>query len=258
MKKDMIDYHCHLLPALDDGATDREESLKMAGILSRFGFSTVHCTPHRIKGCYENTPPRVTKTTHSLQRLLDEAGIELRLIPGGEHYLDEFLPDQLPGAMAFGPYRCLLVEVPFGSGSEMLKPMVSCFSEHGLTPLIAHPERCRAFEPVVREQGLRGALSFVLGRNKAEDPDCSALLTLRKAGCRFQGNLGSFAGFYGSEIKERALLFLKEGVYSCLGSDAHRSEHLSKMLTAGFEAVVSAVGDEAAMRLLCGSDLENA
>jgi len=244
--KEFIDYHCHLLPALDDGATDRIESLKMARILYDFGFSTVHCTPHRIKGCYENDPPRVTQTARSLQCLLDQAGIPLRLIPGGEHYLDEFLPDLLPGALAFGSSRSLLVEVPFRSGTELLHPMVASFLQHGLTPLIAHPERCRAFEPV------HGALSFLLGRYKSEDLEGSAVLTLQQAGCRFQGNLGSFAGYYGSEIKERALLFLKHGVYSCLGSDAHRSEHLEEMLSSGFAAVVAEVGEEAALGLLRG------
>jgi len=254
MKENMTDYHCHLLPALDDGATDLQESLAMARILSAFGFSTVHCTPHRITGCYENDPPRVSQTTRSLQRKLDEAGILLRLIPGGEHYLDEFLSDQLPGAPAFGPSRYLLVEVPFRSGSEMLQPMVASFLQHGLTPLIAHPERCRAFEPLVREQGLRGALSFVLGKQKPEDLEGSPIPSLQESGCRFQGNLGSFAGLYGSEVKERALLFLQKGVYSCLGSDAHRSEHLEEMLDAGSAAVVAEVGEKVASALLRGFD----
>jgi protein-tyrosine phosphatase len=256
MNKDFIDYHCHLLPALDDGATDAQESLEMARILADFGFAAVHCTPHLIKGCYENDPARVTQTTRSLQRLLDDAGIALRLSPGTEHYLDEFLLDLLPGALMAGSSRYLLVEAPLMAGSGMLPAMVAGLLARGLAPLIAHPERCSVFEPAVREEGLRGAFSFVLGRQKKLDLESSLVITLRDSGCRFQGNLGSFAGYYGSDVKQRALLFLKEGVYSCLGSDAHRSKQLEAMLSAGFEAVVSAVGEEEAHALLTGSSLQ--
>lgn len=253
MRKDLTDFHCHLLPALDDGATDLKESLEMARILSEFGFSTVHCTPHLIRGGYENDPPRVTHAVHAMQRLLDQAGISLRLIPGNEHYLDAYLPEMLPTALRVGASRYLLVEVPFGAGPEMLCPMVESFSMHGLTPLIAHPERCRAFEPVPREHGLRGAFSFVLGKQQAANLEGTEIVALQQLGCRFQGNLGSFAGYYGREIQERALLFLKEGVYSCLGSDAHRSEQLRDMLIAGVTVIESAVGEEKALELLRGT-----
>jgi protein-tyrosine phosphatase len=257
MKRNFIDHHCHLLPGLDDGATDPRESVEMARLLADFGFATVHCTPHRITGCYENDPARVTQATRSLQRLLDDEGVALRLIPGTEHYLDEFLIDLLPGALTAAPSRRLLVEVPFRSGSEMVPSMVAGLLKRGLSPLFAHPERCNAFEPALQEEGLRGALSFVLGRQKKLDMEGSLVLTLRGSGCGFQGNLGSFAGLYGSEVKQRAILFLEHGVYCCLGSDAHRSQHLSSMLSAGLEAVVSVVGEEAAFRLLDGSSLES-
>lgn len=255
MNKDFTDYHCHLLPALDDGSTDQQESIEMARILAAFGFATVHCTPHRIKGCYENDPARVSQATGSLQRLLDEAGIALRLIPSTEHFCDEFLLDQLPGALTTGLSRYLLVEIPFRSGSGMLPAMVAGLVARGLAPLIAHPERCSAFEPAVVKEGLRGALSFVLGRQKKFDMEGATVLTLRHSGCRFQGNLGSFSGWYGSEVKERAILFLEHGVYSCLGSDAHRSDDLATMLAAGLETVVAVVGEEAAHALLTGSSL---
>jgi len=254
MKRTFTDYHCHLLPALDDGATDLQESLAMARILADFGFSTVYCTPHRIKGCFENDPQRVEKATDSLQRLLSQAGLDLRLLPGTEHYLDEFLLDQMPNALTLA-HRYLLVEVPFRSGPEMLPAVVEGLGKRGLTPLFAHPERCNAFAPPLREEGGR-RFPFALKRQKTPDLTGSLILKLRDTGCRFQGNLGSFAGFYGSEVKQRAILFLKHGVYSCLGSDAHRSERLSSLLLAGFQTVVETVGEEAAQQLLSGSSLQ--
>lgn len=255
MKKEFVDYHCHLLPSLDDGSTDPEESLAMARILAGFGFAVVHCTPHRIKGCYENEPDAVRQATRLLQRRVHEAGINLSLVPGTEHYLDEFLIDQLPDALTTGSRPHLLVEAPFRSGSDMLPAMVAGVVSRGMVPVIAHPERCSVFDPG-RAPGSRGAFSFLRGKHKKHDLSSSLVMGLRVAGCRYQGNLGSFAGFYGSEIRERAILFLKEGVYSCLGSDAHRSDHLGRLLSEGFDAVVGAVGEEAAYQLLSGKALK--
>ena len=119
---DFVDFHSHLLPAIDDGAADTGDSLEMARALAWFGFGTVHCTPHLIKGGYENPPERVRRATVSLQRTLDDAGIALRLVCGTEHYLDEYLPEYLPGALTVNSSRYLLVEVPFRAGAETVPP----------------------------------------------------------------------------------------------------------------------------------------
>ena len=251
MSGNFVDYHCHLLPCIDDGAVDQRESLAMARVLADFGFATVHCTPHRITGIFENPPQRVRQATASLQRLLDDSGIALRLVPGTEHYLDEQLTEKLPGALTFGSPPALLLEVPFRSGGEGVPATVARLQKRGLLPLVAHPERCRAFQPE-RAGGVRAALSLVLGRRREPTLDGSLPAGLLASGCRFQGNLGSFAGVYGGEVRQTALLFLSGGVYSCLGSDAHTSQGLAQILAAGFEVVAGVVGKEGAVRLLQG------
>ncbi|QWV99214.1 phosphoesterase [Geomonas nitrogeniifigens] len=257
MSSDFTDYHCHLLPALDDGAVDLRESLDMARTLCSFGFATVHCTPHLIRGGYENEPARVIRAVHIMQRRLDEEGIPLHLVPGNEHYLDQYLPEMLPGALRAGTSRYLLVEVPFHAGTELLRPMVQTFSRHGLAPLIAHPERCAAFDPATAGGGFRVALSLVFGKEPEHQMGDSEIVALKRLGCRFQGNLGSFAGYYGYEVRERALLFLRHGLYSCLGTDAHRGEHLWDMLVAGYAVVESVLGEQESRDLLRGTHLAN-
>jgi len=49
----VIDWHSHILPGVDDGAAEMEQSLAMASALSAAGFSTVYCTPHQMRGSYE-------------------------------------------------------------------------------------------------------------------------------------------------------------------------------------------------------------
>jgi protein-tyrosine phosphatase len=252
MTRNFVDYHCHLLPCLDDGAVDQRDSLEMASALAGFGFTTVHCTPHLSAGGFENAPERVRRATRSLQRLLDDAGIALRLVPGTEHYGDDALPGLLPGALTVGSSRYLLVEIPFRFGGETVPGLVAEIRRQCLAPLFAHPERCRAFQLPLRPEGVRGALSSLFGKEKSPAWEGSLLADLQRSGCRFQGNLGSFAGVYGREVKQQALFLLSQGVYSCLGSDAHSSQGLAETLASGFQEVVAAIGEAAATELLRG------
>jgi len=252
MKRVFVDYHSHLLPGVDDGAVDQDDSLEMARILSEFGFATVHCTPHLLKGGFDNPPEKVRQATRKLQRTLEEAGLALRLLPGTEHYLDEFLQEMVPDVLTVGSSRYLLVEVPFRSGGDMVPAMVAWLCKQGISPLFAHPERCSVFQPSVRDEGMRGALAFVLGRRKEPDLEGSLIASLKDSGCRFQGNIGSFAGVYGRAVQQRAVFFLKHAVYSCLGSDAHTSQGLADILSTGYEVVVATVGKYAAEQLLEG------
>lgn len=243
------DYHCHLIPAIDDGSADVRESIEMARVLSAFGFGTVYCTPHRITGCYHNEPERVIRSTRTLQGILDQEGIPLLLVPGTEHYLDEYLMDQLPDALTVASSRQLLVEAPFRSERSFVAAMAAGLLRRDAVPLFAHPERCSPFDPSLPAAGL---VPRLLGK-KEPAMEGSFVLELRDAGCRFQGNLGSFAGYYGQEVKERALLFLQHGVYSCVGSDAHRLQDLADLLRRGYDVVTATIGEREAKRLLSGA-----
>lgn len=45
----MIDIHCHILPDVDDGAKEIDESIKMARIAEENGISKIVATPHYIE-----------------------------------------------------------------------------------------------------------------------------------------------------------------------------------------------------------------
>ncbi|UFS69767.1 phosphoesterase [Geomonas sp. RF6] len=243
----MVDYHSHLLPGIDDGAYALEESLAMARALVAVGFTVAHCTPHLIKGAYETAPGRVRELTAILQKHYDEAGIALKLVPGTEHYLDEYLGDFLDEAVTVGESRCLLVEAPFRASADVVAAHADHLLQRGFVPLFAHPERCAAFAPASSGGGF---LSGILGKRKGPVVEGTLLAKLKERGCRYQGNLGSFAGVYGEDIRQRAILFLENGIYSCLGSDAHRVDRLEAVLRRGIATVEEAVGKEGAAALL--------
>ena len=47
-----VDLHAHYLPALDDGATDRQMSLQMVRAIAALGFSDLYATPHQREGMF--------------------------------------------------------------------------------------------------------------------------------------------------------------------------------------------------------------
>ncbi len=220
--QNLKDYHCHILPAIDDGAADPAEALAMARILAAAGFREVHCTPHLIKGAYETSPASVREAVANLQQALDDAGIPLRLKPGMEYSLDEFLLNYLADPLPLGDSSMVLVEAPFQAAPPYLAEIMYQVIRRGFTPLIAHPERCEVFHD-----------NSKLKTQNSELRGAKLLDTLRDMGCLFQGNVGSFAGFYGERVRLRAEQFRAAGLYTHYGSDLHSARHKDILLMAG-------------------------
>ena len=57
--KDLFDVHCHMVPGVDDGASDLEESLAMLKMEHRDGVRNIIVTPHyrrRIRTRHRHEP----------------------------------------------------------------------------------------------------------------------------------------------------------------------------------------------------------
>ena len=236
----MIDWHCHLLPGIDDGAPDLEESLAMARTLVAAGYRQVCCTPHCMHGVYGNDRQSVLQAVAALQRELDAAGIALHLLAGMEYYLDEFFPEQLADPLPLGSTRLLLVEPPSRAHPEVVRENLFRIVRKGLIPLLAHPERLAAlvWEDPKPAAGFWSRLTggFTTSRSPAPAFD---LRDLRALGCQFQGNLGSLGGYYGTEVKARAQSLLQAGFYHRFGTDGHHQRGLTQILSAGAPPVLA-------------------
>ena len=75
-----VDCHCHILPAIDDGAQALEESVALARKQAGWGFDRVVCTSHRTR-LYPNTPDRVTAACDFLREELARQNVLLELVP---------------------------------------------------------------------------------------------------------------------------------------------------------------------------------
>lgn len=214
---------------MDDGSASVDESIAMARTLVAAGFTTICCTPHMIKGVYENSPAEIRGRTEQLQQQLTAASHELKLIAGAEYYLDEYLDKLLEDPLPLGDTRRLLIEIPGHAVIEFVKETCYRIKQSGYTPLIAHPERCSLLE-LKSNNSRKKSLWGSLFSSTPETQGSELLDYLREIGCQFQGDLGSFTGTYGNRTRDKAIGFLQNGLYDCFGSDAHTQVKLGEML----------------------------
>ncbi len=219
----MIDFHCHLLPNIDDGPDHIDDALAMAAGLRDTGFKTVYCTPHLIKGSFEANNQTVKAAVTDLQARLNQENINIELLPGREYYLDEYLLDYLKEPMTIGDTQYVMIEIPGHALAEFVKETLFRIKCSRFIPMIAHPERCNLLAmPQKRETS--SWLRFSKPKHKipgAKPYEPTLLDYLKDLGCAFQGNLGSFAGWYGPDVLKLAKYLQQRKIYTHFGTDAH-------------------------------------
>ncbi len=225
----MIDWHCHILPGIDDGPATMDESVEMVRGLRRAGYTAIHCTPHLIRGYCQAANADVLRGVQRLQEQVDRDGGGIRLMPGREYCLDEFLLDYLKEPLPLGDTKYLLIEVPGHASPAHVKETCYRIRCSGYVPMIAHPERCSLFELSEHRVTLFSKFTVFKSKLKTKNSELEAnhLITyLQEIGCAFQGNLGSFAGRYGQRVRHAVVRLREAGVYTHFGSDAHSPEHI--------------------------------
>ncbi len=189
------DLHLHLIPAVDDGCRSMDESLAMAKALVAMGFVRAAPSPHH-RPEYATAEVALARLDE-LKTALAAHAVPLELFVNAEHFfLDESLITGLSTARKLGG-KTLLVEAPYTSALPMLPEIVFRMKVKGVTPLIAHPERCLEFE---RKGSAQAAVH---------------------AGALLQLDLGAILGRYGRTAQRLAKSFLDEGLYAVAATDLH-------------------------------------
>lgn len=157
----LIDLHCHLLPGVDDGALDLDDSAAMAARALREGITAVCATPH-VRHDHEVRIGELAGRVAALGEELARREIPLRVLAGGEvaEPVLSRLDDSELRAVALGGGRFVLLEPAAGPLSDRLDAAVEQLGRRGFHALIAHPERHLAEDMLGRLARLvdRGAL----------------------------------------------------------------------------------------------------
>jgi protein-tyrosine phosphatase len=139
----VIDLHCHILPGLDDGALDFEDSVAMARQAEADGIEIVCATPH-IRSDHDVQVDELEGRIASVNRALERQGIAVQVVNGGEvadEALESVTDSKLRRVSLGATGRWLLVEPRPGPITVDLIDTVDHLSGRGYLCVIAHPER---------------------------------------------------------------------------------------------------------------------
>ena len=144
----VIDLHSHILPGLDDGPENVDESVAMARSMAEDGICIVAATPH-VRNDYPTTPAEMEEALQLVRGAVASAGIDIDVRPGGEIALDELAGLDRETLMRFGlggNSRALLLEYPYSGWPLGLVPVCMRLRQDGIVPVVAHPERNREIQ----------------------------------------------------------------------------------------------------------------
>jgi protein-tyrosine phosphatase len=178
----VIDLHCHILPALDDGAVDLEDSVAMARQAESDGIELVCATPH-IRADHNVRIDELEGRVAAVNAELERQGLAVRVALGGE-----LAEPSVPGAededlrrvSLSRNGRWLLLEPRRGPiGDELLKT-VEELAHRGFRCIVAHPERHAGAKFRERLEALvtQGALIQVTAALIADGPAAPTMLEL--------------------------------------------------------------------------------
>ena len=225
----MLDLHCHLLPAIDAGATDLAMSLEMARMSVADGVHTVACTPHIYPGLYENTADGIRIAIGKLQAELDREGIPLTLVIGADVHLDPSVPEGIRAGRVptIAGSRYLLLEPPHHVAPPRFEDALFSLMTQGLVPVITHPER----------------LTWV-------ETHYDLFERLAHRGAWMQVTAGALTGRFGRRVKYWGERFLGDGNTHILATDAHHPRRRPPLLAEAREAAARLVGEAEADHLV--------
>jgi len=202
-----IDLHSHLIPGIDDGAKDMQESLALLTALENLGYKKVITTPHIMVDTYCNTREIIEEGLHKLRVAAKNHHLTIAIDAAAEYYLDDGFFEQLKSGevLTFGD-NYLLFETSYMAKPLLFDKMIDKIITLGYKPVMAHPERYRYIENMAMEY-------------KA----------FKEKGMYFQVNINSFGGHYAKDAKMKAEYLAKQGMIDFLGSDVHHMKQVTTL-----------------------------
>lgn len=225
----MIDVHCHMLPAIDDGAQNLETALKMAEKAVEDGITITACTPHIYPGLYENTADGIRQATINFQQELRKAEIPLKVTYGADVQIIPELVEKLNSGLipTLHGSRYFLFEPPHHIAPPGMMELIYDVLASGYVPLITHPER----------------LTYI-------DDEYDMFAEAARKGAWIQLTAGSVTGRFGRHVQKISERFLNDGITHLLATDAHNLGNRSPNLKEARDAVIAFLGEEEANRLV--------
>lgn len=219
----MVDFHSHILPGIDDGSRDIEQTIQMLRIAGKQQVTDMVATSHfyadtdSITGFLEKRQEAVKQVEMYIK---DEEGFP-RIHVGAEvYYFSGISEARMLPDLCIGDSSLIMIEMPFAQWTkEMYEDIKNIIERRKLTVILAHVERYYAYQK--RKKIWKQMLKLPV---------------------YFQINAGNLLN---KKKKKVCFSLIKSGLPVLIGSDCHGVHHRSPNMMAGKDIIINALGTEA-------------
>ncbi len=224
----MIDLHSHILYGIDDGSRHRDMTLNMLRQAEEDGIKIMVATPHYVVGANLYSARTLLLRYCSLLQIIDEQGLNIKLLLGNELFLDEYIFEAVEQKMChtLAGTKYVLLELPMAGIPPCVEGVLYQFLTKGYRPILAHPERNVGFL-----------------NNPAQ------LIGFLEMGCIAQINSTSINGIHGHRVQDTAKQFLRNNMAHLVASDCHSDNRRRPELSVAYNRVSQWLGKQRADEL---------
>lgn len=198
----IIDLHCHILPNVDDGAENMEETIEMLSIAVEEGISGIVATSHAKAEMLQQSE-RYLESYREILKYIELNNIPIQIYYGNELYYS----DGILSALRNGEVHTLngthyvLVEFPIYENYYYIERGIRNLQNLGYWPIVAHVER---YEELQSEDKIRKLIEL---------------------GAYIQVNTSSILGKSGITTRMFCTKLLRKRLVHIVATDAHGSKH---------------------------------
>jgi protein-tyrosine phosphatase len=206
----ITDIHNHILPGIDDGAQNVEDSIGLLEKFREIGITKFIATPHIMNDYYPNSPETINNALDLLSIEINKSeslkNTEIQF--AAEYMMDQSFLDLIENTKLLTlKDNMVLVEMSYFQAPINLNEILFKLQTSGYKPVLAHPERYAFYH----------------------SKDLSKYEELKNRGCLFQMNTLSLTPHYGINMQKIAYKLLENNMIDFIGSDTHRIQHLDKL-----------------------------
>lgn len=197
--REICDVHSHVLPGVDDGPADLDETMSALEEAKRQHIDALIVTPHFHPGRYMVYAPQIFDALEKVRGECSRRNFDMILYPGQECYYYSGLVEQLnqKKILTLADSRYVLVEFEPDCPYSHLQFGVRELQSNGYVPVLAHFERYQCLQ------------------------DQENILEMREKGVLLQMNFDALLQRDGLFHRRPWKQFVRQGLVDLLGSDCH-------------------------------------
>jgi tyrosine-protein phosphatase YwqE len=200
----ICDMHSHILPGIDDGAKNTQQSEVLIEGLRELGFEKFVYSPHVMGDYFPNNNESIEGALNELNYYYSSNNKKLIHAAAAEYFYDDHLRNLVDEKQirTLGNSHYFLFELSFKMKPHGIRDFVYKAQLQGYKPVLAHPERY-------------------------EYLSVDDYIDLHQRGVLFQLDVMALTTHYGKSARKKAEEMINKGLYSFLGTDVHHEGHLA-------------------------------